>query len=674
MPVAALLSDARKARLADDYATAIRLASAYLAASPGDPEAESFLGLCHLESGHLDKARASIEAAASKAPKSALVKLDLSRLREAEGDIRNAVVEASAAANLAPGAFEAWAQLGKLLGKAEKFTEAAAALKQACALKPAHAGLAELYAASCVQVDDPAAARLAIDAFERLSPGAKALLPMKSYLARRSGDLAAATDAARAWLADDPDNAEARAALAHAVSQQGYYDEASAVFLPLVSGKSATADNLAAFGRLRLGARDLDGSARAFKGALAKDADCAEAAFGLARRATYTGDLQEAERWCRYALDRDPRHADAYAQLTELLSGRLDEPLFAALAAQAASDDLAPEAYSALNYALGDALHRRKDTDGAFAAWRRANDRKEERALAEGWRYDPDAHATTIRELIDRFAEDPDPAPASDEARSGPQPIFIVGMPRSGTTLLESAIAAHPDVAPAGEVPAMPFLLTEFAAFAEETKASGDEIPLDKARAWRRMYLDQAAKFGGNGKPRFTDKQPANHLSVGLIRALFPEAPIIHIRRNPIETGLSIYRRNFTRQWPFANSLTSIGHCYGEYARLMTHWEKIAPPRRLAFVQYEDLVADFESEVRRLVAFCGLSWNDACLNFHESERSVMTFSAVQVRQPASVAHLGTAEPYRAHLAPLEDALVAAGVDIATGAYVGRIIH
>jgi hypothetical protein len=154
-------------------------------------------------------------------------------------------------------------------------------------------------------------------------------------------------------------------------------------------------------------------------------------------------------------------------------------------------------------------------------------------------------------------------------------------------------------------------------------------------------------------------------MAVGFIRHIFPEAKIVHIRRDPVETGFSIFRRNFSQQWPYANDLDSIAHYYGEYARLMAHWET-SFPEAFAFVQYESLVDDFEAELRRVLAFCGLPWDETCLNFHTADRPVITFSAVQVRKPASKDHLGAARAYAKHLAPLREALEAAGVDRATG--------
>jgi hypothetical protein len=243
-------------------------------------------------------------------------------------------------------------------------------------------------------------------------------------------------------------------------------------------------------------------------------------------------------------------------------------------------------------------------------------------------------------------------------------------MPRSGTTLLESALAAHKDVACAGELPVMPFAQREFDAWADQAGWNGGEIPTDIIEAIRQKYFDQYREYGIDAAPFITDKQPNNFLVVGLIRHVFPEARIIHIRRNPMETGFSIFRRNFTRPWQFANSLSYIGHYYGQHSRVASHWSKILGPK-MAFIQYENLVTNFETELRRLVDFCGLEWDANCLEYYKEERAVITFSAAQVRKPPSVEHLNSTNPYLEFLTPLKTSLEQAGVNLETGALVSE---
>jgi hypothetical protein len=183
---------------------------------------------------------------------------------------------------------------------------------------------------------------------------------------------------------------------------------------------------------------------------------------------------------------------------------------------------------------------------------------------------------------------------------------------------------------------------------------------------WRRRYLDQYRFFGLDTSARIiADKQPANVFAVGLLRQLFPDAPIIHIRRNPVETGFSIFRRNFSREWAFADRQADIAHQYAAYARVIQHWRAVLG-RSVLHIQYEDLVADFEQGARRIVGASRLHFDRACLEYWKVEREVVTFSAAQVRKPPSPDHLGQTGPYRAHLSEMIEALDSYGVDLETG--------
>ncbi|MBB5517240.1 tetratricopeptide repeat-containing sulfotransferase family protein [Amphiplicatus metriothermophilus] len=666
-PEQKLLADARAARLADDYDAAMRLCRAFLAMRPGDPEGESFLGLCRIETG--DRAGAAlIERAAESAPDNPVVALYHSMLREREGALREAVVSANRAAANAPGLFEAWAQLGKLLGQAGKYAEALTALRQACRLNPDHPGAALLLAGAALETDDLETCEQALAALETTGAGAQ-VLRLRAHLARKRGRWSDLEAAATAWLETDPSAEEARIALAYALSQQGYYDQACAVYAPLAAGPAPRAEHLAALGRYKLGGRRLEEAVDCFNRALARDPACAEAIFGLARCSLFRGALDDAAGFCRRALEADPRHAEAWGLLVDATDGRVDDAELAQIGALAEEKTWSPEARATLLFAKGDALHRRKDAAGAFEAWSAANAVKRAQAETGGHAYRRDEQEALTRKLRALFPADPlEGAPWRDEGADGdPAPIFIVGMPRSGTTLLENALAAHPHVTGAGEVPALPFILGEFLAWAERTGWKGGPLPADARAAWRRLYFDQCAKYAVGGRARFVaDKQPQNFLAVGLIRRLFPEARVIHIRRNPVETGFSIFRRNFTRQWPFATDLSDIGHYYGEYARIAAHWAEAIGPG-IAFVQYEDLIADFEAQIRRLIDFCGLGWDERCLEYYKADRPVLTFSATQVRKAPSREHLRATAAYKAFLAPLKQSLAAAGVELETGA-------
>jgi tetratricopeptide (TPR) repeat protein len=654
------LDRARRARLDGDYRTAELLAREILDRNPIHAAATGFLGQVLAEHGDLGAAARYVEMALGLAPNDAAIRLNAAVLRERQDDLESALREAKRAAELDGERFEIWATYGNLLGKAGLFDQAAQALKNACEINASHPGAALLLAGACLEIQDLDGVRGALDLAEAASPGLPQTAKLRTHLARARNDAQAMTKAAERWLAIEPKSEEAPAALAYAWAMQGFYRKACDAYRPLAEKTPPSADYLAGMGRYVLGSRDISAARAWFERAIDLDPKCAEAHFGLARAYTFLGKIDEAISACRETLRFDGAHVDAYAQLIELTGGSLEEAELRRLKSLVTSQVLAREKQPTALYALGDSHHRNKEHDLAFKAWARANKIKaEDDARSPAGGYNARRQERFHASLKAKFPGEAQGASAAQ--RDGePVPIFIVGMPRSGTTLLENAVAAHPQVAGGGELPAMPFCLTQFMAL--PAGALGEQ----ERGEWRRFYLQQIGEFAPRSRPYLTDKQPSNFESIGLIRFLFPEARIIHIRRNPVDTGLSIFRRNFTSQWPYATDLRAIGHYYAQHSDLMEHWAQ-RYPGAVAFVQYETLIEDFEGELRRLLDYCGLPWDQKCLSFQNVERAVATFSAVQVRKGASKEHAGAAAPYRDRLQPLIAALEAGGIDLETGA-------
>lgn len=233
-------------------------------------------------------------------------------------------------------------------------------------------------------------------------------------------------------------------------------------------------------------------------------------------------------------------------------------------------------------------------------------------------------------------------------------------MPRSGTTLVESILAAHESVHGAGELSTMPRLLQELLAWsAAQGGAPLSALPHDRLAALRERYLAELPR--AEGAVHVVDKQPFNLWSVPLIRVLFPDAPIVHVRREPVDVAFSIFRNDFAGTWNFATSFDAIAQVYGAAERWLEQFAQDCAP-----VDYERLVTDFEGQARRLLAICALPWRDACLAFHEVRRPVATFSAAQVREPMRRTVVSAAGQYGALLDPLRAALRRHRVGAGTG--------
>ena len=291
--------------------------------------------------------------------------------------------------------------------------------------------------------------------------------------------------------------------------------------------------------------------------------------------------------------------------------------------------------------------------DDAFACYARAGE-------MSPVRYDPEATASLVDRLIERWT--PQVIANAPRARdSSPAPVFIVGMPRSGTSLTERILGAHPSAAPVGESDALAdavafHLGAEGSLWRAEPKPPGTLTPeriVAAAGAYESRVLAPNA-----GALRVTDKHPMNFWRLGLIPLLFPEAHIVHCVRDPRDTCVSCLAQHFVGDHPWANRLEDLGHFYRQYARLMAHWERVLPELGVAITRatYEDLVADQEGESRRLIDFIGLPWDDACARPHESDRITWTHSNEQVRRPVYTSSVGRWKRFERHLSPLLTAL------------------
>lgn len=234
-------------------------------------------------------------------------------------------------------------------------------------------------------------------------------------------------------------------------------------------------------------------------------------------------------------------------------------------------------------------------------------------------------------------------------------PIFVLGMPRSGTTLTEQVIASHPDVHGAGE-------LTYLLGIAQRKVASTPFpenwglLSREQLTSWGNEYV-QALRRHAPEAQRITDKMPQNFLALGLIHLMMPNAKIIHVKRNPVDTCLSCFTKAFSnKNVKFSYDLAELGQYYRNYSRLMEYWAQVLPAGTFLDLQYEELVADQETQARRLIEYCGLEWDPACLDFHKNERSVRTASVAQVRKPVYKSSVERWRSYEKHLGPLLDEL------------------
>jgi predicted TPR repeat methyltransferase len=396
------------------------------------------------------------------------------------------------------------------------------------------------------------------------------------------------------------------------------------------------------------------------------------------------GDFVEAERYCRAALELDKDSARGWECLGAVLQtvGKFDDAaacfrrsleirpsgivsmMLAKMPKQTqAADidrvmelqknsDLPTRDRVAAGFALGDLLDQSGRFDAAFAAYSQANALMKDLSAQDGFRFDGNDLHSTIDELIETFAPGYFAA-RSDFGHPSELPVFIVGMPRSGTSLVEQIAASHSKIFGAGELLEIPLIRARVA----------ETIQKDSPRHWQRhwhrhlgkVHLAKLAMLGGAAE-RVTDKLPVNILNLGLIAAMFPQARVIFCERNPLDTCLSCFFQLFDKNnLMFSYDLLDCAKQYIEQQRLTAHWKRVLPLRMLS-VQYEELVSEAEPQSRRLIEFLGVDWEPACLASHKSDRPVLTKSVWQVRQPVYTRSVSRWMNYKAHLGPLEAAL------------------
>ncbi len=391
--------------------------------------------------------------------------------------------------------------------------------------------------------------------------------------------------------------------------------------------------------------RQDEAAERELRAALALNPDYLPALQNLANLHEDLGRREKARSTYARMLELDPNAFEAlarYAQLADIQGP--EDPLLARLRAALANPAANAADRASLGFALARALDACAEYRQAFAAAEAAN--RASRASAPAARYDRAAHEHFIDELIRAFARPRARAPQAGMS-AGPRPIFICGMFRSGSTLAEQLLAGSAQVTRGGELDFLPQLVqSQLAPFPQALTAASDAA-LGRLAA---QYLESVGRLFP-GAAHVTDKRPDNFLLVGLIKTLFPNARIVHTTRDPLDTCLSIFFLHLDQRMSYALDLMDIGHYFRQYRRLMAHWKSLYGEDILDF-NYDSLVREPRPAAQRLVAFCGLDWDEACLDLAHGAGAVKTASVWQVREGLYQRSSGRSRHYARELAPL----------------------
>jgi tetratricopeptide (TPR) repeat protein len=389
-----------------------------------------------------------------------------------------------------------------------------------------------------------------------------------------------------------------------------------------------------------------DEAASALEAALRLNSAYVPALLNLGNLREDLGDKIGALALYQRILAREPGHPEALSRASELQPpGGPDDPVITALRRAAAQAGLPPADRASLAFALGKALDIRGAYEAAFDAYVAANGFSRAAAPPGTGRYDRQAQERAVDAIIAAF---PQAEPARETPTVQAPPIFILGMFRSGSTLVEQVLASHRRVTAGGELDLLPTMVaTDLAPY-----------PASVARLTPQRSDQLAGGYLAGVSRRFpqadlvTDKRPDNLMHVGLIKRLFPDAKIVNTRRDPLDNCLSVFFLHLDQRMAYALDLMDIGHFYRQQARLMAHWKRLYPDDILDF-DYDGFVAEPRPALERLLAFCGLDWDEACLSFHKTAGPVKTASVWQVREPLYRRSSGRWRNYEGRLGALK---------------------
>jgi tetratricopeptide (TPR) repeat protein len=636
--------------LETDPAAAARHATAVLANHPGHDAASLLLTTACRRLGNSSSAIGIMEALANAQPASALVQLELGRTYAASGRSSEAKAALERALELDSSLAEAWRELSEQRLLAAETASADAAYTRYRRLATDPPDLADAYAAF-----DQGRLETAEDSVRRrLREGTNevaAFTLLAAIALRRGDDLAEAASLNEVLLRAVCDST-AREQLVRLMIRQGRTEEARPQIERLLAAEPGNSAYLVLkVLALQLAERHAEGLAIITQ-LIADHPDDADFWLLAGNQQRYIGHSHEAIDSYRRAIELRPGHGMAYWALSNFETFHFAQPEIENMQRQLALVSPTGPDRTGLEFSLGRALEDRSDFAAAFEHYARGN-----RLARASFDYNPKATTAFVQRFKATFTR----RFFSDRAawgQSASDPIFIVGLPRSGSTLLEQILASHSSVEGTRELAYVPTIARELAGAPETAARYPENLALlgaAQVEALAARYLASAQKHRPRPTPRFVDKMHGNFASLGLLHLMFPRAAIIDCRRHPMACGFACYKQLFNPGMNFAYDLSELGLYYRDYVELMEHVDAVLPGR-VYRLHYERLVTDTEDEVRRLLEYCRLPFEPECLRFYENRRVAQTISSEQVRRPIYTAGLEQWRHFEPWLEPLKTLL------------------
>jgi tetratricopeptide (TPR) repeat protein len=687
MTVQELMQSADRHHRSGRTADAERICGEVLATSPGHPDALHLMGILQAQGGRLDEANGSLSRAVSARPEFSQAWRNLGCVLVNRGKRAEAIHAYAQLVRLCPADAAAHYALGLLLSEAGRHKEAIDSLRRAGELESSDAQIPFQLGKSlraCGRTDEAIAAySKAIELHPDFADGhnnlANALrdkglidAAITHYLEAvrlRGHDPVTRFNLGNAYseierfaeavpqyeraIALKPEYGEAHNHLGAALSGLGRFDEAIRNHERALSLRPDDAAAHEALGATLLCKNDASGAIACFRRAVELAPNVPGGWDGLGAASLVLGEMDDAAEYFRRAIETGHDERRLHRSFGSVMSRQKEDPAKLQRMAEMLDGGRLPVPHRVgAGFALGKSLDDAGRFDEAFARYSEANALFKEWRSESGERYDAAASAREVDRLIRTFTPEFF-ARRKDWGNRSDVPVFIVGMPRSGTTLVEQIAASHPAVFGADELPDV----------ARLAAALGQGHPGSPEAGWDARRIRQAAdaylehlQTLGPGAARVTDKMPGNVFQLGLIAVLFPRARVIFCRRDPRDTCLSCYFQWFpSSRLLYTYDLADCGRQYLQTERVIAHWLK-ALPLPMMEMKYEELVADQEGRSRRLIEFLGLPWDPACLQFHRTRRTVTTASVWQVRQPMYNRSAGRWRHYERYLGPLVEVL------------------
>jgi tetratricopeptide (TPR) repeat protein len=428
--------------------------------------------------------------------------------------------------------------------------------------------------------------------------------------------------------------------------------EAIEIYERLVGLKPNEDDAWAGYGRALAQAGRVEDAERAYRKSLEIQPKTPSVHMTRAHMLKTLGKQEDALVAYRKSIEYNPALGESYWSMANLKVFRFTDQEVSAMEQQLDSDNLKDESRVNFLFSLGKAYEDRKDFEQAWHYYDQGNQLKRSDVV-----YDPVENELLLKKIRGVFSQELFQA-NEGAGHDAPDPIFIVGLPRSGSTLVEQILASHSQVEGTAELPDLGTIANGTGRYRPDNltfPATISTLTKRDFEAYGREYLKQIAHHRVLGTPFFIDKMPNNFIHAGWIKLILPNAKIINTRRHPMDSLLGVYKQLFAKGQPFTYDTLELTEFYRCYIEIMTHWHEVLPGQVLD-VHYEDTVTDLEAQVRRILDFCGLEFEESCLRFYETARPVKTASSEQVRQPIYTSALGLWKKYGDNLAEWQEAM------------------